>query len=62
MSFSKAKKAFKENGERYLSAKDGASWNTNAGLLNLTEAIASEMDDLQRRMKRIEQLLSQLAQ
>ena len=58
MSFSKAKKAFKENGQRYLSSKDGAAWNTNAGLLNLCEALESEIGglhssilDLQQRMQ-----------
>jgi hypothetical protein len=60
MSFFKAKKAFQENARQYLSAKDGHFWNTNAGLLNLCEALESELGDLQRKVHSLEQQVQNL--
>ena len=60
MSFSKAKAAFKENGTKVLSKKDGHFWNTNAGLLNLTEALESELEDLHRKVRALEKEMQDL--
>ena len=62
MSFRKAKDAFNENGRRYLSAKDGHHWNTNAGLLNLTTALESALSDTQAQLARLEQRIQHLEQ
>lgn len=62
IALSKAKKAFEENADRYLSARDGAAWNTNAGLLNLCKAL-EEMDaELAQIRKMITHVSQQVAQ
>ncbi len=60
MSFVKAKQAFRENGQVYLSTNDGHLWNTNAGLLNLCEALESELDDVRRKFRELEQKLQRI--
>jgi hypothetical protein len=59
MSFDKAIRAFKENGTQFISAqRDGAAWNTNAGLLNLAEGLRdleSTMTQLQRDLHTLSQ-------
>mgnify|MGYP001501964182 CR=1 FL=1 len=62
MHFYKAKQAFTENAQRYLSSKkDGATWNTNAGLLNLTEALEFELSQLRQSIQELEKQVQQLA-
>ena len=60
MSFFKAKQAFQENGKRYLTTKDGHLWNTNAGLLNLCEAMDDEFSALKKKIRSLEQQLHAL--
>ena len=60
MSFAKAIKAFDENGREQLSRKDGHFWNTNAGLLNLSEAIQKEFARLHADIQSLEQRLQRL--
>ena len=60
MSFSKAIAAFKENEQKVLSINSGLARNTNAGLLNLTEAVQGELRNIELRLERIEQILERL--
>jgi hypothetical protein len=60
MSFSKAIAAFRENEQRVLSINSGLAGKTNAGLLNLTEAVQSELRNIDARLERIEKILVRL--
>lgn len=60
MSFSKAIAAFRENEQRVLSINNGLAGKTNAGLLNLTEAVQSELRNIDAKLERIEKILVRL--
>ncbi len=56
-----AKNFFNENCDTYQTAEsDPAGYNLNAGLLQLVDAVESDLDDIQDRLRQIAQSLQQL--
>jgi hypothetical protein len=53
--------AFRENKERYLSAKDGGTWNTNASLSNLCQALEDELLSLHQKVANLGRLAQRSA-
>jgi hypothetical protein len=59
MSYTTAKACFTENRDSVNRRSDPQLYNLNQGLLNLTKQLQSDIDELNRKLKRLESLLLQ---
>ncbi len=62
MSYVEAKDVLNDNSRNYVNAEDDPyNWNINTALFTLTEALESDMGQVDSRLARIETVLTEIA-